>query len=245
MIPIGDDNRGRRTTPFVNYTLIVLNVLVFLYEVSLPMDQLEVFVYRFGIVPAEITQGVDIPPLAPFPIYLTILTSMFLHGGWAHLLGNMLFLWIFGDNVEDSMGHLRYLIFYLLGGIGAALAQIFLAGPDSTTPMIGASGAIAAVLGAYFVMYPGGLVRVLVVLGFFITVVMVPAVIMIGLWFLLQLLSGLATLGIETQQTGGVAFWAHVGGFVTGLVLVWVFRDPKAVERQRAARRGYRAFQRW
>ncbi|MDI3339474.1 MAG: rhomboid family intramembrane serine protease [Sphaerobacter sp.] len=245
MIPIGDDNRGRRTTPFVNYSLITVNVLMFLYELSLPMDQLEAFIYRFGVIPAEITTGVDLPPVVPLPVYVTLLTSMFLHGGWAHLLGNMLFLWIFGDNVEDSMGHLRYLIFYLLGGIGAALAQIFVGGPDLTEPMIGASGAIGAVLGAYLVLYPGGLIRVLVFLGFFVTVLMIPAFIVIGVWVLLQFLNGLATLGVATQQTSGVAFWAHVGGFATGALLVWLFRDPKAVARQRAARRGYRAFDRW
>lgn len=245
MLPIGDENRGRRIVPFVTYGLILVNVLVFFYELTLPADQLEAFVYRFGAIPAELTQGVDAPPLAPFPIYLTVITSMFLHGGWAHILGNMLFLWIFGDNVEDSMGHVRFLLFYLLGGIGAALTQIYLGGPESTTPMIGASGAIAAVLGGYLILYPTALVRVLVWFGFFVTVLMVPAIIVIGVWFLLQLLSGVATLGVQTQQTGGgVAFWAHVGGFVTGVVLVWIFRNPSAVERQRLAQRNYRAFQR-
>lgn len=142
------------------------------------------------------------------------------------------------------MGHRRFVAFYLLCGAIAALAHAALV-PDSVAPMIGASGAISAVMGAYLVLFPGGLVRVLAFLGFFVTVIMVPAIIVIGLWFVLQFINGLGSLSVETQETGGVAFWAHIGGFITGAVLVWFFRDPRAVARQRSARRGYRAFERW
>ncbi|MBX6341941.1 MAG: rhomboid family intramembrane serine protease [Thermomicrobiaceae bacterium] len=235
MFPIGDDNRGRRLSPIVNLALIGLNVLVFFYEISLPQGDLNQFIFTYGAIPREISHGRDL---------VTILTAMFLHGGWTHILGNMVFLYVFGDNVEDAMGHLKYLIFYLIGGVAAALAQTFI-NPDSTTPMIGASGAIAAVLAAYMVLYPSGLVRVLVFLGFFVTVMMVPAILMIGLWFLIQLFNGLGSLGVPTAPTSGVAFWAHIGGFIAGLILVWVFRNPHAVARQRAARQGYRPFDRW
>ena len=244
MLPIGDDNRGRRSFPVVNLGLIALNVLVFLYELSLPSSALDQLIHRYGAVPAAIAQGVPAATNAPIPAWATIFTAMFIHAGWLHIGGNMLFLWIFGDNVEDAMGHVRYLVFYLLGGLAAAIAQTFIGGPRSTDPMIGASGAIAAILAAYLVLFPRGGVRVLVFLGFFVTVLMVPAIIVIGIWFATQFLSGLASLGVATQQSSGVAFWAHVGGFTSGLVPVWVFRDRAAVERQRLARQGYRAFQR-
>ena len=243
MIPIGDDNRGRRSFPIVNLSLIAINVLVFLFEVSLPPQQLERLIFAYGAIPAEIINGIDLPPATSIPISLTILTSMFLHGGWAHILGNMLFLWIFGDNVEDSMGHLKFLIFYLLGGVGAALAQVFI-DTTSTVPMVGASGAISAVMAAYLVMFPNGLVQVLIILGIFPLVYMVPAVLMIGIWILLQFLNGLASFSVPTEATSGVAYFAHIGGFVPGFILVWFFRDRRAVERQRAARRGYHAFDR-
>ena len=244
MLPIGDDNRGRRSFPVVNLGLIALNALVFVYELSLPTSGLDRFIRTYGAVPAAITHGVPAVVDSPVPAWATVFTAMFIHAGWLHILGNMLFLWIFGDNVEDAMGHVRYLVFYLIGGVAAALAQTYIGGPLSTDPMIGASGAIAAVLAAYLVLFPRGGVRVLVFLGFFVTVLMVPAVIVIGIWFATQFLNGLASLGVATQQTAGIAFWAHVGGFGSGLVLVWLFRDRAAVERQRLARQGYRVFQR-
>lgn len=251
MIPIGDDNRGRRSFPTINYVLIAINVAVFLYELSLPSDQLQIFMLRYGAIPYQITHNVThIPGLpasiqSPAPVYLTIFTAMFIHGGWLHIGGNMLYLWIFGDNVEDSMGHFRYLIFYLLGGVAAALTQTFVGGPNSVEPMIGASGAIAAVLAGYLILYPRGLVRTLIFFGFFFWIFMVPAIIVIGVWIIIQLFTGVASLGVATAQTGGVAVWAHVGGFALGAILIWLFRNPRAVERQRLARRGYRAFDRW
>jgi membrane associated rhomboid family serine protease len=233
MIPIGDENAGTIIKPYVNWTLIGICVVVFLYELLLPPAQLEALFFQYGAVPATITQFQDV---------YTLLTSMFLHGGWAHLIGNMLFLFVFGDNIEDAMGHLSYLLFYLLCGLAAALAQILL-DSSSTIPMIGASGAISGVMGAYIVLFPQGKVRALVFFGYFGQVVLVPAWIMIGIWFALQLFSGVVSLG-GPSDTGGVAFWAHVGGFVAGALLVWIFRDKDAVARQNAVREGHQSWQR-
>jgi membrane associated rhomboid family serine protease len=227
--PIGDDNTERRLTPFVNYTLIVINVLVYLYQ----MGHQE-FTLGYSVVPAEITQGRDIVGSvrgvqglylapSPEPIYLTLLSSMFMHGGLLHLGGNMLYLWIFGDNVEDRMGHLKYLIFYLLCGFLASATHIFF-GPNSVIPSLGASGAIAGVLGAYLVLFPRQGVRVIQ----FGMIVEVPALIVIGLWGLLQFVSGFGSIG---STGGGVAYMAHVGGFVAGLLLVFFFRNPAAPRR--------------
>jgi membrane associated rhomboid family serine protease len=162
--------------------------------------------------------------------WLTPVTSMFLHGGWFHLIGNMWFLWLFGNNVEDSMGHVRYMVFYLLSGVAAAAAQTVV-NPNSAIPMVGASGAISGVMGAYVVLYPRVRVHMLVVLGFFITRVAVPAFLMLGYWFLIQLLGGLPTIG---DEKGGVAFWAHAGGFIAGAVLILVFKDNELVAKHRA-----------
>jgi membrane associated rhomboid family serine protease len=224
--PIGDDNTQRRIIPFVNYTLIAINVLVFLYQMG--HDE---FTLGYSVVPAEITQGRDIVgPVrgvsglrlanSPSPIYLTLLSAMFMHGGLLHLGGNMLYLWIFGDNVEDRMGHLKYLIFYLLCGFLASGTHIFF-GPNSVIPSLGASGAIAGVLGAYLILFPRQGVRVFQ----FGMIVEVPALIVIGLWGLLQFISGFGALG-QGGASGGVAFMAHVGGFVAGIVLVFLFRNP-------------------
>ena len=231
MIPIGDENAGTTLKPYVNWSIIGLCVLVFLYELILPPNQLDNFFFQYGAIPAQVSQFRDL---------YTVLTSMFLHGGWSHLIGNMLFLWIFGDNIEDATGHLPYLLFYLLCGFAAAALQIALS-PNSTIPLIGASGAISGVMGAYIVLFPRGNVRVLIFFGF-ITQVLVPAWVMIGLWFLLQLVSGFSTLG--GADTGGVAFWAHVGGFIAGALLVFLFRDKDAVARQNAVRDGQRSWQR-
>ena len=228
MFPIGDENAGTIIKPIVNWTLIGVCVAVFFYQLSLQPRQLEAFFLQYGAVPAEITDFRNLP---------SILTSMFLHGGWGHLIGNMVFLLVFGDNIEDAMGHVSYLLFYLLCGIAAALTQILL-NPDSTIPMIGASGAISGVMGAYIVLFPHGKIRALV----FYMVMLVPAWIMIGVWFALQLFSGFSTLG--GPDVGGVAFWAHVGGFVAGAVLVWIFQDKAAVARQNAVREQHRSWQR-
>lgn len=215
MIPLRDVIPSR-TRPVVNIVLIALNALVFVQQLGLGADEIEGFIRRFGLVPAAFS-------------WTAVLTSMFVHGGFMHFAGNMLYLWIFGDNVEDRMGHGRYLVFYLLSGVGAALAQTYVA-PDSPVPMVGASGAIAGVMGAYFVLYPRS--RVLTLIPFPITVVEIPAVFLLGLWFVMQFVNGVATLGPAEagQVVGGVAFWAHAAGFGVGALLVFVFRRP---ERQR------------
>lgn len=227
MIPIGDDPPPRRSFPVVTLTLIAVNIVVFIYELMLP--NVDVLFRSAGVTPLEFATGRDIPPAAPYGIYyVTLLTSMFLHGGFLHIGSNMLFLWIFGDNVEDRLGHVRYLLFYVLCGLGASAAHIYF-NWGSTIPSVGASGAIAGVLAGYFLLFPSASVRTLLFLGPFITMTRVPAIIMIGFWFVTQLLSGVAGLG-QTEQTSGVAFWAHIGGFVVGLPLVLLMRPP---ERQR------------
>jgi membrane associated rhomboid family serine protease len=207
-----------RTTPFVTVTIIVLNVLVFLYQELLPDYVQKEFVLTFALIPADFS-------------WLNVFTSMFMHGGWGHILGNMLYLWIFGDNVEDRVGHGRFVAFYLLCGVAAALAQTFI-NPDSRIPMVGASGAIAGVLGAYIVMFPRSRVLTLIPLFIIWEVIEIPAAIVLGLWFVLQLVSGVGSLASTTSDGGGggVAFWAHIAGFVTGMGLILVFRRP---ERQR------------
>lgn len=210
MLPIGDENVYRRSIPVVTWGLIALNVLVFLAELAQPDP--EAFILRWGAVPAQISSGQGLGMLV---------TSMFLHAGWGHLFGNMLFLLIFGDNVEDAMGHVGFLLFYLGCGVAAGLAQTFLA-PSSTVPAIGASGAISGVLGAYLIWFGSNPVRVLV--GLFPMVL--PAWLMIGFWFVLQFTNALVSIG-ETAETGGVAYAAHVGGFVAGLVLALVLRPAR------------------
>jgi membrane associated rhomboid family serine protease len=218
VLPLGDDDSGlRQRFHVVTFLLIAANVLVFLLELS--QGNIEGFFMKWSVIPLEYSEGKDLPPAIPFPFWATIFTSMFMHGGWLHLLGNMLYLWIFGDNVEDAMGGVKYLIFYLLCGVAAALAQILM-NPDSQIPSLGASGAISGVLGAYLVMYPRQRIRVLVLRA----IVYMPAFAVIGLWILLQFVNGLGQLA-QTEETGGVAYGAHVGGFLAGLALVWVFRS--------------------
>lgn len=219
MLPLRDVN-PTRTFPLVTIALIAVNVLVFIYELILG-PQLEGFVQSWAIIPYEITHGVDLPPASIQPIYLTLITAMFLHGGIVHIAGNMLFLWIFGNNIEDAMGSLRFIVFYLLCGLVAAFAQIAV-GPNSDIPNIGASGAIAGVLGAYLLLFPRAEVQTLVFLGFFVRLVRLPALLFLGLWFVLQLFSGVAGLGMEAM--GGVAWFAHIGGFIAGIVLINIFR---------------------
>jgi len=241
LFPIGDDNRGRTITPIVNYILIAVNVLVFVFLQGLGGN--DKFTYAYSTVPGEILTGRDIVtrPVAvqhftgqviempglqptPIPVYLTLITSMFMHGGIAHIFGNMLFLFIFGDNIEDRLGHLRYLFYYLVCGILAGLAHVFataLFASNASTllvPSLGASGAISGVLGGYILLFPTN--RVTVLLSWFVT--QVPAFIAIGLWFVFQLINGLGMLG-SGSKAGGVAYGAHVGGFVAGLLLIKVF----------------------
>jgi membrane associated rhomboid family serine protease len=242
VFPLYDDNSDRATQPIVNYILIAINILVFVFLQQLGTN--DKFTYAFSTVPQEIISGRDvrtpdrvveepvtgqqllIPGLqpTPFSVYLTLIFSMFMHGGIAHIAGNMLFLWIFGDNVEDRMGHLRYLIFYLLTGVLASLAHVFITAMFAVdqssllVPSLGASGAISGVLGAYLVLHPKR--RVTVILFRFLTDV--PAYVAVGIWFGFQLISGLGVLGGGSQQ-GGVAYAAHIGGFVAGVALVKVF----------------------
>jgi membrane associated rhomboid family serine protease len=184
-----------------------------------PVSRDDYFVMQYALVPVELLKGVDLPPTIPIPVFLTLFTSMFLHGGFVHLLGNMLYLWIFGDNVEDAMGHVRFLLFYLLCGVVAALAQVAI-NPGSAIPQIGASGAIAGVLAAYFMLFPYSRVLTLIPIFFFLRLVAVPAVFLLGFWFILQVISGAGSLG----AAGGVAWFAHIGGFLAGGLLVFVFR---------------------
>jgi len=192
-----------RTRPVVTVAIIVVNVLVFLYQLTLQEPAMQLFVGTYAVVPAYFHPA-------------TLVTSQFLHGGVLHVGGNMLYLWIFGDNVEDRLGHVRFLVFYLFAGVAAAILQI-LFNPFSTVPMVGASGAIAGVMGAYFVLYPHSRVLTVVFLLFILDVVEIPAIFFLGVWFIMQLLNGVGSIGIGTM-TGGTAFWAHVGGFVVGFV---------------------------
>jgi len=231
VIPIGDEDTGdQRVIPYVNLAIIAINIVVFLYQLVDPN-----FTNGYSAVPAEITSGKDIvgqfslvapdgtsvvidEAPGPMPIWLTLLTSIFMHGGWLHIGGNMLFLFIFGDNIERAYGHIKYLVFYLVCGIIASLAHV-LSQPDSIIPSLGASGAISGVLAAYLVLFPTNRVKVLLTLGFvLLRPIMVPAVVMIGLWALLQFVNGLGAIAVS-EQTSGVAYWAHIGGFIAGAVI--------------------------
>jgi len=214
MIPLKDNIPSSRT-PLITIGLIVINVLVYLNQLALSPRAAVRFVYLYGLIPVEISEG-QLLVQHPVPLYGTILTSMFVHGGLFHLAGNMLYLWIFGDNVEDRLGRFRFLLFYLLSGLAAAAAQI-LSDPHSQIPMVGASGAISGVLGAYLLLYPHARVVTLVFFGWFIRLIEIRALFVLGFWILVQLASGLLTWG---AQVGGVAWFAHVGGFVAGLVMV-------------------------
>jgi membrane associated rhomboid family serine protease len=245
LLPIGDDNQGRLTTPYVVYIIVAINVAVFLLQLS--DDR---FTLAYSAVPYKLTHNVTVVPPghgalppgieadprvasglvpvrgvpqepAPSFIWLTLLTSMFMHGGFMHIAGNMLYLWIFGDNIEDNFGHGKFLIFYLVCGVAASLAQIF-ADPNSPVPSLGASGAIAGVLGAYLIMFPKNRVRNLLFLGFFFTTLELPAVVVLGFWIVLQIFSQYTAT--YQHASGGVAYMAHIGGFATGLVLCFLFR---------------------
>lgn len=244
MIPIGDDNTDRHRTPYVTWMLIAVNVFVFVVLQGMGSNQRVTL--AFATIPAEILTGRDIAEVipvrdpygrvvdqveilpTPIPVYLTLLTAMFMHGGFAHLFGNMLYLWIFGDNLEDAMGHARYLIFYLATGIAAGLAHVLVTavlGNNTLIPCLGASGAISGILGGYLVLFPRKRVHVI----WFYQVMRVPSIFAIGLWFVFQLVAGAGTLG---SDVGGVAYGAHIGGFLAGMVLVKFFdaRRPVALQ---------------
>jgi len=221
MFPLRD-NVPSRSFPVVTVTLIVVNTVIFLVEVAMGHRALAGFVGRHGLVPSVVTayfSGAEIPAQRAF---LPFLTAIFLHGGWLHLIGNMWYLWIFGDNVEDRLGHLRFLVFYLVCGVLGNVAH-YATGLGSAVPAIGASGAIAGVLGAYAVSYPGARITVLLPLFFVLQFIELPALVVLGFWFVLQFLNGAATL-VVSSETGGVAWWAHIGGFVGGIAIFFLFR---------------------
>jgi membrane associated rhomboid family serine protease len=255
VFPLRDDN-PHFTTPYATYGLIALNVLAWVFVQGLGSEPaLSASVCNYGLIPADVLgtapAGTSFPVgpgascvLGPGGGWHTAITSMFLHGGWMHLIGNMWFLWIFGNNVEDAMGHVRFVVFYLLCGLAAAALQTAFS-PSSIIPMVGASGAIGGVMGAYVLMYPRVHVHLFVVLGFYVNTIAVPAYFMLGYWFVLQFVSGALAIGAEG---GGVAFWAHVGGFVAGALLSFVFRDREMLARhpyygwrQRAPTRNWRS----
>ena len=258
MFPIRDDN-PHILTPYATYGIVALNALVWFFLQGAGTEPLlSGSVCRLGLVPGELLQtipagtGFQVGPAAVCVVgdtstWHTVITSMFMHGGWFHIIGNMWFLWIFGNNVEDAMGHWRFVSFYLLCGSAAAGLQV-VTNPESAVPMVGASGAIGGVMGAYVLLYPRVNVHMLIFFGFYITTIAVPAVFMLGYWLFVQLISGLGTLG---AQGGGVAFWAHVGGFTAGAILLVLFRNPRLLQnhpyhgwrKQRSPTRSWRRIQ--
>jgi len=230
MIPLRDANPSR-TTPVVNYLIIASCTLVFVHELMLG-KHLEAFLFQYGLVPARITRHAIAHHFGPGEQLMPFFSSMFLHGGWLHLIGNMWVLYIFGDNIESEMGHGRYLLFYLLCGLIAATIQV-ITNADSSVPTIGASGAIGGVMGAYFVLYPKARILTLIPVFFFFTLIEVPAYLFLGFWFVLQFFSGTFSLLSRAEQYSGIAWWAHVGGFLGGVVLLYVF---KASSRRRSSR---------
>lgn len=232
MLPLNDPEIKRRHFPFLNYAIIALNFLVFIYMLTLRSNGSDIFIYKYGFIPVELLQGVSVNSAqfpdgssisfsSNFPAVLTLFTSMFIHSGWLHILGNMLYLWVFGDNVEDRFGHLKYVGFYLLAGLAAAFLQAVI-DPASDIPNVGASGAIAGVLGAYLVFYPGSRVRTLLLVIIIPFIVKIPAFVLLTIWFLLQFVSGIGSLG--SADAGGVAYFAHVGGFIFGMAVAGVVR---------------------
>ncbi len=236
MIPIKDDNPARHF-PIVTILIIIGNMAVYIYQM-IHGPEIQAFIYKFGAIPWEITHFQEIPNIpidyrSTIPNTLTLFTSIFLHGGFFHLTGNMLYLWIFGDNVEALVGHVRFFIFYICCGLVAALTQIIIA-PNSSVPMVGASGAISGVLGAYLLFFPKAKVHVLIFFFFFIRIIRVSALFVLGLWFFIQLFNGLGSIGLE--ETGGVAWFAHIGGFVAGMILVFLFEKRGPVRIYKKAR---------
>jgi membrane associated rhomboid family serine protease len=229
VFPINDDN-PTRITPFVTYILIGLNIAVFVHEFTLSNAQLNNFFQLYAIIPEQLTGYLNgQPPGQAIPEWATLITSQFLHGGWWHLISNMVFLWVFGNNIEDRLGHIKYTFFYLACGILAGLSQWYI-GMGSEIPSLGASGAISGVLGAYLIRFPHALVNTLIFLGIFFTTIRVPAWVLIGFFFAQNIFSGLMSLNAMNAQQGGVAYWAHIGGFVFGVILapfLGLFREDE------------------
>lgn len=219
MIPI-KNNTPTETFPFVTIFIILANVAAFIYQLSLEPPLRLVLIMRAGVIPYEISHRVDTPPLLGYPVHLTLISSMFLHGGFLHIIGNMLYMWIFGNNIEDRIGHIRFIFFYLICGVVATLIHIQ-SDPESTIPLIGASGAISGVLGAYIILFPKARILTLLTLGFFIRLVQLPAVVFLGLWIILQFINA------YYSSQPGVAWIAHIGGFFTGLILVPLFKKTQ------------------
>lgn len=245
MIPFRDEN-PTTLPPIVTVGIVALNVLAWVFLEGLGAERaLTAAVCNYGLIPGEVLQrlppgsGIPMGPGAfcavdPGPQYWTVLTSMFMHGGWMHIIGNMVFFWVFGNNIEDAMGHGRFAVFYLVCGVGAAAAQVAV-NPSSAVPMVGASGAISGVLGGYLLLYPRVRVHVLLALGFYFTRITLPAYVMLGYWIVLQILGG----ALSPQETGGTAFFAHIGGFVAGLVLIRLFAKREYLEQRKVLPGGY------
>jgi len=214
MFPIGDDKLHGARTPYLCWIFIAINVFAFFHELSLSPAELDAFIRHYGVTPVDILNGEN---------YQSLITSMFLHGGWMHLIGNMLFLFVFGDNIEAVKGHGGFLLFYFLGGLAASFAHIFF-NPESSIPSIGASGAISALLGAYLVWFPSSKIKVLVPIVFYLTVIRVNAFFFLFIWAAMQVLYGMASIGAQSAETAGVAYWAHIGGFAFGLVVALILR---------------------
>ena len=232
MIPLKDDVTSE-TTPFVTYGLIALNLFVYLYQFSLGLDSrgpaqgpFEAFVLEFGLVPCRLTGACATADQFPSP-FATIFSAMFMHANLLHVAGNMLYLWIFGDNVEDTLGHGRYLLFYVASGVAAGLGHA-LVNPSSRVPMVGASGAVSGVLGAYLLLFPGATVLTLIAFFPFYRIIHIPAVIVLGFWIVLQVVSGYVTVALGRGETGGVAWFAHIGGFVAGMLLLFLLRPRQS-----------------
>ncbi len=234
MLPLKDDIPSR-SVPIVTIGIIAVNILVFLYQASLQLGDdpaagraYQAFVFEFGLIPCRLSGACEVPTDVPHPV-VTVFTSMFMHGGLFHIFGNMLYLWIFGDNVEDTLGHGRFLGFYVVSGVAAALVQTLM-GHASTTPMIGASGAVSGVLGAYLFLFPHANVLTLIIFGFFVRIVRIPALIVLGFWIVVQFLNGLITFGAAMAgrgPEGGVAWFAHIGGFLAGVLLLYALKPRR------------------
>ena len=248
MIPYRDEN-PTTLTPVVTVAIIALNLLAWLFIEGAGVGRaVDAAVCNYGLIPGEVLRrvppgsGVEMAPgvfcaVDPSPQYWTVLTSMFMHGGWMHLIGNMVFFWVFGNNIEDAMGHVRFALFYILCGVAAAATQVLIT-PSSAVPMVGASGAISGILGAYLLLYPRVRVHAFLFLGIYVTSIAIPAYVMLGYWILLQVLSSLSSLGAH-HETGGTAFFAHIGGFVAGLVLIRLFARREYLERRVVLPGGY------
>lgn len=225
IFPIGDDQVKGGAKPIFSYLFIVINVLIFLFEATLSPSDLDQFILTYGSIPQETMNGEDT---------FTLFTSMFLHGGWMHLIGNMLFLWVFADNIEQIIGNLNFVVFYIAGGLAAHAAHIVF-NIDSTIPTVGASGAIAAVLGAYLIMFPTSKIKLLVI--FLFRSFQIPALLFLGFWIVQQLISGVAAIGPATSETAGVAWWAHIGGFAFGVIAGFYYRNIQREELERFKQR--------